>query len=256
MSSSSQNPLNMKPDPFDGKSFILPETECTEERKLFFKRMNEIQTLLFTTKHSYDICGKEYRNLIPNLPSKETTPIKFEINACNFIIVPASQILKLTTNGIGILTRQAFIMFYGSFETYLFQLCERSFPLVGVNDNILDKSREILSGKPWDGKFCGLSEIFSLGYKDSELSSRFKNFEMVFEEQKIKKPLQLLDALAQVRHRIVHASSILETGNLIFINIDMFHSLFGFFFLLTDYVDNLFAKKFNYSRLKINPGEA
>lgn len=190
------------------------------------------------------------------MPSKETTPIKLEINSSNFIIMPASQILKLTTNGIDILTRQAFIMFYGSFETYLFQLCERSFPLVGVNDNILDKSREILSGKPWDGKFCGLSETFCLGYKDGELSSRFKNFEMVFEDEKLKKPLQLLDAFAQVRHRIVHASSILETGNLIFINIDIFHSLFGFFFLLTDYVDNLFAERFNYNRIKINPGEA
>jgi hypothetical protein len=79
---------------------------------------------------------------------------------------------------------------------------------------------------------------------------------MVFEGKKIKKPLQLLDSLAQVRHRIVHASSLLESGNLIFININMFHSLFGFFFLLTDYIDNLFAKKFNYSRNKINPGRA
>lgn len=256
MSSNSHNPLNMTPDPFNGKSFVLPETECTEERKLFFKRMNEIQALLFTSKLSYDVCKKEYQKIIPSLPNKENTPMKLEINGSNFIIMPASRIVELTTDGINILTRQSFIMFYGSFETYLFQLCERSFPLVGVTENILDKSCAILSGKPWDGRFCGLSNAFSLGYKDSDLNSRFKNFEMDFEGKKIKKPLQLLDALAQVRHRIVHASSILETGNLIFININIFHGLFGFFFLLTDYVDNLFAKKFNFSRNKINPGKA
>ncbi len=256
MSSISQNPLNMEPDPFDGKSFVLPETSCTDERKLFFKRMNEIQALLFTTKLSYDVCNKEYKRIIPNMPSQGNTPIKLEINGENFIIMPASRIIDLTTDGINIITRQSFIMFYGSFETYLFQLCERSFPLVGVTDNILDKSRDILSGKSWDGKFCGLSNAFSLGYKDSDLNRCFKNFEMDFEGKKIKKPLQLLDSLAQVRHRIVHASSILETGNLIFININIFHSLFGFFFLLTNYVDDLFAKKFNYSRNKINPGKA
>ena len=256
MSSSSENPLNMTPDPFDGKSYVLPETECTEERKLFFKRMNEIQALLFTSKLSYDVCKKEYQKIIPNLQNKESTPMKLEINGSNFIVMPASRIIELTSDGINILTRQSFVMFYGSFETYLFQLCERSFPLVGVTEYILDKSRAILSGKPWDGRFCGLSNAFSLGYKDSDLTSRFKNFEMDFEGKKIKKPLQLLDALAQVRHRIVHASSILETCNLIFLDINIFHGLFGFYFLLTDYIDDLFATKFDYSRTKIKPGEA
>jgi hypothetical protein len=255
MSSSSQNPLNMQPDPFDGKSFVLPETKCTEERTSFFKRMNEIQALLFTTKLSYDVCNKEYKKMIPDLPFQSNTPMKLEIDG-NFIIMPASGIIDVTSDGINIVTRQSFIMFYGSFETYLFQLCERSFPLTGVTEKILEKSLDILSGKSWDGKFCGLSSAFSLGYKDSDLNRCFENFEMVFEGKKIKKPLQLLDSLAQVRHRIVHASSLLESGNLIFININMFHSLFGFFFLLTDYIDNLFAKKFNYSRNKINPGRA
>jgi hypothetical protein len=256
MSSSSQNPLNMKPDPYDGNSFVLPETKCTDERKMFFKRMNEILSLLFTTKLSYDVCSEEYKNKIPNMSFKEKTPIKLEIPGSNFVVMPASRIIKLTTDGINILTRQSFIMFYGSFETYLYQLCKRSFPLVGVTDSILDKSRDILSRKKWDGKFCGLSEAFNIGYKASELNSKFNNFEMDFDGKKYKKPLDLLDELAQVRHRIVHASSILETGNLIFVNINIFHGLLGFFFLLTDYVDSLFAKKFDYNRIKINPGGA
>ena len=79
---------------------------------------------------------------------------------------------------------------------------------------------------------------------------------MNFEGKKHKNPLHFLDELAQIRHRIVHASSILENDRLIFIHMNNFNTLFGFFFLLTDYVDNLFAKRFGYDRKMINPGEA
>ncbi len=257
MSSNSDNPLNMIPDPFSGDTFVLPETDCTSERILFFKRMNEIQSLLYVTKLSFDVCKRNYEeNIIPKLPTKEKTPMKIEINGGNPIFLPAARIIEISSNGINILTRQAFIMFYGSFETYLFQLLERSFPNVGITEDILDKSRDILMLKKWDGKFCKMNEVFSIEYKANDLMNWFNNFEMDFEGRKHKNPLNFLDALAQVRHRIVHASSILENDRLIFIHMNIFHELFSFFFFLTDYVDNQFAKRFGYDRKKINPGEA
>ena len=257
MTSSSQNPLNMIPDPFVGNTFVLPVTECTYERKQFFRRMNEIQAFLFITKHSFDVCKEKYEKIIiPKLPSKANTFIKLEMNGGNFIAMPAARIIKVTTNGINLLTRQAFVMFYGSFETYLFQLFEKSFPLVGVINNILDESRNILMLKKWDGKFCRMNEVFNIQYKANDLMNRFNSFEMNFESMKHKNPLNFLDDLAQMRHRIVHASSILEGDKLIFIDINSFHGFFGFFLLLTDYIDNLFAKKFGYTRQKINPAEA
>ena len=43
---------------------------------------------------------------------------------------------------------------------------------------------------------------------------------------------------------------------LIFIDMNIFHGFFGFFFLLTDYIDDLFAKRFAYARKRLNPSEA
>jgi len=60
MTSNSDNPLNMVPDPFAGNSFVLSATECTVERRQFFRRMNEIQALLYTTKVSFDVCKERY----------------------------------------------------------------------------------------------------------------------------------------------------------------------------------------------------
>ena len=74
--------------------------------------MNEIQSLLYITKLSFDVCKKNYeKNIIPKLPSKEKTTMRLEINGGNFIIIPALRIVALTKDGINILTRQAFIMF-------------------------------------------------------------------------------------------------------------------------------------------------
>ena len=254
MSSSSDNPLNMTNDPFDGKSFVLPETGCTTERAQFFKRMNEIHALLYTTKLSFDVCNKEYNKIIPNLTSKENTPMKLAINGGNYIAMPASRLVALLKDGLNIHTRQAFIMFYGSFVTYLYDLFARSFDSQGFKENIIDKSRDILMLKKWDGKFCKMNEVFDIGYKANDLISRFNKFDMTYHDKKYKNPLHFLDELAQVRHRIVHASSILETGKMIYIDMKVLHEFFGFYFLLTDYIDDIFAKKFGYGRNKIHPG--
>ena len=257
MTSNPDNPIGVVPDPFAGNAFVLPETDCTEERKQFFRRMNEIQAFLFITKHCFDICGEKYdKNIIPMLPFKANTPIKLAMNGGNFIVLPASRIIEMTTNGVDLLTRQAFVMFYGSFETYLFKLFDRSFPLIGVTENILDESRDILMLKKWDGKFCKMNEVFGIDYKAGDLINQFKTFEMDIEGKKHKNPLTFLDEIAQVRHRIVHASSLLENNKVLFIDMKVFHGFFGFFFLLTDYIDDRFARKFGFARTTTNPAKA
>jgi len=247
----------MIPDPFSGDTFVLPETDCTSERILFFKRLNEILSFLYVTKLSFDVCKKHYEeSIIPNIPDKDKTPLKLEMNGNNPIYLPAARIIEISSNGINILTRQTFIMFYGSFETYLFQLFERSFPLIGVTEEILEESRNILMSSNWDGKFCKMNEVFDIGYKASDLVNWFNSFEMDFEGIKYKNPLLFLSELAQVRHRIVHASSILENNRMIFLDMNIFNNIFGFFFHLTSYVDKLFAKKFDYDRKRVNPSDA
>jgi hypothetical protein len=256
MSEDTKNPLDMVRDSFAGDGYVFPVTKCTRERRLFFKRANEIHALLFITKHSYDETKKVYQDRVKKLPFGETTPIKIELATGNSTMFPAKLILKLCGDGINVLTRQAFIMFYGSFETYLFQILERSYPKIGIEVDILDRSIDVLMGGKWDSKFNKMSEIFDLGFKAGGLNRHFSGFELNFEEEKYKNPLLFLDELAKVRHRIVHASSILEKDQLISVEMNMFHGFYGYYFLLTDFVDNLFGKKFDYPRLDVNPAEA
>jgi len=114
----------------------------------------------------------------------------------------------------------------------------------------------IMMGSNWDGKFCKIRDVFGIDYKASDIKQHFSSFEMDFEGKKFKNPFLFLHELVKIRHRIVHASSILETGQTIYINAQVFHAYFAFCALLTDYIDSLFSKKFNFGRITINPAEA
>ena len=254
--SENKNPLKMVADPYAGDTFVLPETFCTDERRSWFRRTNEIIAFLMTTEFAIKEAKLKYEQILSQNNLKPDTPMKIESSDGRSLVCPAQTLIKQFSQGVDVLCRQVFIMLYGSIETFMFQLMERSFPEIGITENILDQSLEVMMRKKWDSKLCRMSDVFGLGYKAGELKNHFSNFEMNFEEKVFKNPLHFLDELAQIRHRIVHASSILEKGKYIFINAQVFHAYYAFCTLLTDYVDDLFAKKFAYQRETINPAEA
>ncbi len=228
MNDKNQNPLGMVPDPFDGKTFVLPETPCTRERRLLFQRMKEIIGFFNVASYSFQECRKNLELLIPKLPFGDKTDFKIEWTDGRSITMPARKIVNMTFDGNDILARQIFIMIYGSFETYLFQMFDRTYPKIGITKDTLDVSLDILMRRKWDGKFNKMSEVFDVNYRAGELMNHFKDFKMTFSGNSIKNPLSFLDKLAQIRHRIVHASSILEKGNLVNIDITVFHEFFYF----------------------------
>jgi len=238
----SKNPLNMVSDPYAGDSFILAETLCTEERRVWFRRTNEIIGFFMTTELAIREGIAKYEQIISK-QLKPDTPMKIESSDGRSIVLPAQTLLKQINQGIDVLCRQVFIMLYGSLETYLFQLIERSYLEIGITENILNLSLDIMMKRNWDSKLCKLRDVFGLNYKAGELNKHFSEFEMNFEGESFKNPLQFLDKLAQIRHRIVHASSILEKGRLIFINAEVFHAYFGYCALLTEFIDDLFFDK-------------
>ena len=249
------NPLGMVPDRYDGITFVLPPTACTEERRLFLRRTNEILGFLFVTCLCYKEYRRQFEKIIPDMPFKDATPIKITLKS-KMSMMQASRVLSLMKECIDVIARQSFIMIYGSFETYLYALFERSFPYVGVKVDIFEKSLEILMKGRWDGKFCKIGQIFDIEYKAGQLMGHFSDFKMDFEGKIYKNPLDFLDEIAKVRHRIVHASSILENDKMIYVDVDILPVFVGFYNHLTDYIDNMFATRFGYLRTVLNPAEA
>jgi hypothetical protein len=257
----------MVPDPFTGDTFVMPEALCTPERKSWFNRANKIVAI----QKIIALSLQEYRNnnekKFSNPSSfKENTPIKIESEDGTYIAVPVWLLFKLCSDGIAIMNNQLFVMLYGSFETYLFEMFETTYPRIGITEKTLNISLDILMNKKWDGKFCKMSQIFKIDYRTSKLVEVFSGFKMDFMGITFKNPLEFLDELAKIRHRIIHASSIinrafadkyqtenLEQGKQINIPQEIIPTLYGFYVLLTDYIDDLFANKYGYKRIKIKP---
>ena len=254
MTLDSQNPLGMVPDPYAGDHFIFPETLSTDQGRLWLRRANEIIGFLTISELALRESMTKYEQLQRKL--NPDTPLKLESSDGRVVVMPVHRFLKQCADGVDVLCRQVFVMLYGSLETYLFELLERSFPKVGITEDLLDRSLEIMMKRKWDGKLCKMRDVFGLKYQASDLISHFHGFEINIEGRICKNPIDGLDELAQIRHKIVHASSILEKGGLIFIDAKIFHAYYAFLAKLVDYVDGLFSRRFDYPRIKINPGEA
>jgi len=256
MANKSKNPLGMVRDPYAGDGFILPDTLCTDQRKAFFRRAKEILKFLTISDLALKERKTKYEQLLSKNQLKPDTPLKLSFSNGRSTIMLVRSFLSGCNEGVEFLCRQVFVMLYGSWETYLFEILERSFPQIGISENILENSLKILMKGTWDGKFCKMQNTLGIDYKANDLVKHFKGFEMIFGGTIFKNPFHFLAELSQIRHRIIHASSMLDNGKPIFINAQMFPAYLSYFALLTEYVDKLFSEKFKYSQSKINPAEA
>lgn len=256
MTANTKNPLGMERDPYAGDGFILPDTACTDQRRAFFRRTNEIFKFLTISDLALKECKTKYEQLLSKKQLRPDTPLRFGFSNGGFTIMPVGSFLSGCNEGIETLCRQVFVMLYGIWETFLFETLELSFPQIGISENILEHSLKIMMKGSWDGKFCKIQSTLGIDYKASNLIKHFKGFQMNFEGKKYNNPLHFLDELAKIRHRIIHASSMLDNGKPIFINAHIFPAFLSFFALLTEYVDSLFAAKFGYDQVIINPARA
>lgn len=248
------DPLGMKPDPYAGDSFVLSESPCTDHRRFWLKRSNEIIGFFIIGQNAFHECEK----LFTSYPSQNNkisinTPFKLSLHSGHSIVAPLHRVIKQLQEGKGTLSNQIFVMLYGSFEAYLFDIIERSYREIGKNENLFELSLEIMMRKNWDGKFCKLRDVFRINYRSSELRNHFKGFKMEFNNSDIGDPLSFLDKLAQIRHKIVHTVNIMQSGEKIFIKQEMIFPYYAFFYLLTDYIDLMFSRTFGYERIITNP---
>lgn len=237
MAAEKGNPLGMIKDPYAGDGFVLPDTLCTGERRIFFRRVKEIISFLTITELALKECKTKYETLLSNKGLQSNTPLKFDSSDGRSTIMPVGKFLAGCNEGVEFLCRQVFVMLYGSWETYLFELLERSLPKANISENVLEESLRIMMKGNWDGKFCRMRDLLGIEYKAGELAQAFLGFEMNFGGKVYINPFDFLDALSQVRHRIVHASSILKNNKPIFINAKIFPAYFMFLSRLTEYVD-------------------
>lgn len=259
------NPLNMRQLGADGP-FVLPSIQCTQILTDFLTRGNRILGFYFTVS-LYSEKGREYVEQIEESGKlKLDTPIRFKIEPQGIEIRLNYGLLKKQFSQAGSqLTNNVFLGIYGNFEAYMFDIIAAGFRELS-QPNPEDEAIKMMLGTTWEGKFNRVIQRIGVNLGKQRMVNKFHNLDMGFFGEKCVDPVDFLDRMTDLRHRLVHSSgradqalinkypkANLGFGDLIELPFGLPHSIHTFFVFLAEFIDEVFAIKFNWTRSAVAP---
>jgi hypothetical protein len=259
------NPLNMQQIETGGP-YVLPSIQCTQIATDFLTRGNRILGYYFTVA-SYCEKGREYLELIEKDGKlKPDTHIKLEFKHQGIEMRLNYGLLKKQFSQAGAqLTNNVFLGLYGNFEAYMLDIIAAGLKELS-HPNPENKSVNIIFGTSWHSQFDRITQKIGVQLGKGNLVNQFRNFDMGFLGEKCVDPLEFLDRMADLRHRLVHSSgradttlvkkypkANLKTGDLIELPFGLPNGIHMFFVFLVEVVDEIFASKFNWTRSIVSP---
>jgi hypothetical protein len=263
MSGTQPNPLGMRQIEPDGP-FVLSPVLCSERRKEYFHRANRILAT-YCSLAAYAHFGKEALESTANQKQlSDTNPIR--INMSDYVMQTTYRQLRKSHSRAGAqLTNQIFLMIYGNFDAYLFDLVRDALSDLAVQDPI-QEAVSMLASMRWAGKIDRLSNKLSVKLPKRKLLQKYKDIEMGFLGKASKNPIDFLQSMANLRHRLVHSAgradpkliqeypnSGLKEGDLIELPFGLPYSINFFFVPFTDVLDESFCDQYSWRREMIAP---
>lgn len=260
------NPLGMERHTLgdgDDGPFVLPPQQATIRRRQYFERGQRILAA-YTSIVVYSEKGravvesqKKQGNITP------TTPIRLGISGFQLQTTPRR--LEQMFVGAGAeITRQFLVAVYGNFEALLTDHVLAAFAATGDND-VEQATLRIMRGH-WRGKIDRISQKFALGLGTNQLRKSYEHIEMEGLGRRFDDPVEFLQAVADLRHRVVHSSgrvdqallleypeSKLQPGELIVVPLDLPLALWFFFVPISEELDRVFAERFGWPREQVRP---
>lgn len=260
-----KNPLKMISLDIDGP-FVLPPTTCTNRRSEFLKRGNTILGF-YLTLALYSDKGRETMDALEKSGQlKYDTPIRMKSDKegidsrLNYGLLK-----KLFARAGAQLTNQVFLMVYGNFEAYLLDIIADGLKGLSHTDP-QEEAIQLMMGTTWRGKFDRITQKLQIKLGRGILTAKFVNFDMGFFGEKCTDPIDFLDRMADLRHRLVHSTgraddsllskypnSGLHIGDVISLPFGLPYGIHFFFVLMTEVVDQAFVDRFGWPMSVIAP---
>lgn len=252
------NPLGMR-SLGPGGLYVLPPQLCSDRRREYFLRANRILGS-YTTITVYSEFGKRWGEFQAQSGKfNEATPMRLTINR-KTMQTTYRQMKEMHKKGIPQLTNYIYLMVYGNFEAFLSDLvCD------GLTkqccSNPIEETVRLMMATKWLGKIDRISQVFDLDLGKRVRDQAFRELYMELEGDSYTDPIEFLQKMVDVRHRLIHYSgradslfikefpkSGLSVGDLITLPADLPYDVHFFFTLLTDVIDEAFSKKLDWPR--------
>lgn len=260
-----RDPLRMR-ELEPGGPFVLPPTLCSDRRADFLKRGNIILGFYLAMA----LYAGEGRKRLEAAESegnlKYDTPIRMKLDPGGFETRLNYGLLKKQFARAGAqLTSQVFLMVYGNFEAYLLDIAADGLRELSTL-NPEEEAIQLMMGTAWHGKFDRIIQRLGIKLGKRLLVNKFRDLEMGFLGDKCDDPIDFLDRMADLRHRLVHSigradnalvakypNSGLGVGDVITLPFGLPQGIHLFFVLLTEVVDQTFAARFNWPMSTVAP---
>jgi len=253
------NPLHMRRvEP--GGPFVLPPQECTSRRKEWFQRANRILATYITLLGYAAEGHKAIAHAAKVRGIDLDTPMRFKIDdrtfQSNYRIF-----LGAFSKSAGQLTNQVFTLAYGNLEAYLIDVLADALTTDGAADPV-QESISLITGTRWEGKFNRIVQRWGVRLGKADIAEAYRGIRLEFFGVQSTDPLAFLQAMADLRHRLVHSAgradakllaaypqSHMKEGDLIQVPAVSPIDLQLFFVPLTEAIDRAFAEKYGWQRI-------
>lgn len=260
-----KDPLKMRQLGPDGL-FVLPEQDASDLRKQYLRRCNRILAA-YSVIAAYADQGKKAVDQLRQAKRIEgSRPVRFD--AGPFIIQSTFDGFASAFQKAGReLTNQFTVAIYGSFEAFLADLVLEALKGTSSADPHFE-TLALIGQTKWKGKIDRISQKFELSLGRNRLRRRYDEMEMDFFGRSTDDPVEMLQAFAEVRHRIVHydgradaglvkdfPSCGLRDGDPISFPFEIPYVLHFFLIPLSDEFDGQFSKRCGWPRARVRPEE-
>jgi hypothetical protein len=243
-----------------GGPFVLPPQLCTARRRGWLERGNRI---LATYVSLIAYASEGHKSMTFAAKAKGInldTPMRIKIDGRVFQSTYRI-LLGAFSRSAGQLTNQVFILVYGNLEAYITDVLADALSADGAVDGFQD-AVSIMTGTRWEGKFNRISQRCGVPLGKTDIAARYRGMDFEFFGIKSTDPITFLQAMADLRHRIVHSAgradakfldmypqSQIREGDLIQVPAESPIDLHVFFVPLTEAIDHAFADKYKWQRV-------
>lgn len=257
------DPLGMKLLGPEG-IYILPPQRCSLRRREFFLRANRILGS-YTTLAIYSDFGRQWGEFQAKKGVfGDKTPMRFTINE-RTMQTSYRKFKEIYQKALPQLTNYIFLMIYGNFESFFADLVIDGL-LEQNHPNPKEETIRLMMATKWVGKIDRISQKFGLDLGKRARDEHFQELHMEITGNVYKDPIEFLQKMADIRHRLVHYSGQvdallikdvpnygLSVGDLIELPGQLPYDVNNYFVMLTEMIDEAFSNQFGWSRVLIPP---
>jgi hypothetical protein len=250
----------------EGGLFVLAPMPCSQRREEYFQRANRI-IATYATVRAYSGQGQKAVEADAAAGTiGDSTPMRLVFG--DYTFQTSYRMFRSAFAKAGAqLTNRTFLLLYGNFEAFVADISRDALVAQGAAKPF-EEAVALMTMTKWRGKLDRITQRFSLTLGHRRYVTAHQAIDMQFPGRPMTDSVEFLQAMADLRHRLVHSAgradpallaeypqSGLTDGALIELPSELPVAMHFWFVPITDLLDDAFSTRFGWIRATSSPDQ-